>query len=46
MDYCTMLYVGLGYCNKLYVVLPLESVWKLQQAEDAAVRLLTGTSYR
>ena len=36
----------LDYCNELYVALPVESVRKLQEVQNAAVGLLTTLGYR
>lgn len=35
----------LDYCNLLYLRLPLESVLKLQWAQNTAATLLTGSSF-
>ena len=36
----------LGYCNVLYMELPLESARKLQWVQNVTHRLLTGAGYR
>ena len=41
----TLVTSWLDYCKALYVGLPMESVRKLQQVQNAA-RLLTGAGYR
>uniref|UniRef100_A0A803TAT9 Reverse transcriptase domain-containing protein n=1 Tax=Anolis carolinensis TaxID=28377 RepID=A0A803TAT9_ANOCA len=42
----TLVTSQLGYCNTLYMGLPLKTVWKLQLVKQEAARLLTGAAYR
>ena len=35
----------LDYCNRLYVRLPLEDVWKCQEIQIAEAKLLTRVAY-
>ena len=38
----TLLVSRIGYCNTLYMGLPLRLMWKLQMVQKTAARLLTG----
>lgn len=42
-NYRHALYMGLDYCNVLYVILPLKMTWKMQLVQNTAAGMLSNS---